>query len=215
VNGLHADLLVIGFGKGGNTLAAALGRRGRRVVMVEQSDQMYGGTFINIGCVPTKALIHRASARPQDADVSSWYADSVAWTASLTSTLRYNNFRMLDALDSVTVVTGTAAFLDEKRVEVTAGSDRMEITADTIVINTGAQTVVPDIPGLRDSGESEGLAVEGAEVASWRRRRCSCAHGARGQRGAAEHPPAQRVLSRLAQWTDAGGLTLHRRTVIC
>ncbi|MGK5741277.1 FAD-dependent oxidoreductase [Micromonospora sp. URMC 103] len=151
MNGLHADLLVVGFGKGGKTLAAALGRRGRRVVMVEQSDQMYGGTCINIGCVPTKALIHRASARPQGADASSWYADSVAWTASLTATLRRNNFRMLDTLDSVTVVTGTAAFLDEKRVEVTAGSDRMEITADTIVINTGAQTVVPDIPGLRNS----------------------------------------------------------------
>ncbi|MEU5564986.1 FAD-dependent oxidoreductase [Micromonospora musae] len=148
---LHADLLVIGFGKGGKTLAATLGRQGRRVIMVEQSALMYGGTCINIGCVPTKALIHRASVRPQDADPRSWFADSVAWTASLTSMLRKKNFDMLDTLDSVTVVTGTAAFLDEKRVEVTAGDDRMEITADTIVINTGAQTVVPEIPGLRDS----------------------------------------------------------------
>ncbi|MEV6374723.1 FAD-dependent oxidoreductase [Micromonospora musae] len=148
---LHADLLVIGFGKGGKTLAATMGRQGRRVIMVEQSALMYGGTCINIGCVPTKALIHRASVRPQDADPRSWFADSVAWTASLTSMLRKKNFDMLDTLDSVTVVTGTAAFLDEKRVEVTAGDDRMEITADTIVINTGAQTVVPEIPGLRDS----------------------------------------------------------------
>ncbi|RKN22185.1 pyridine nucleotide-disulfide oxidoreductase [Micromonospora musae] len=148
---LHADLLVIGFGKGGKTLAATMGRQGRRVIMVEQSALMYGGTCINIGCVPTKALIHRASVRPQDADPRSWFADSVAWTASLTSMLRKKNFEMLDTLDSVTVVTGTAAFLDEKRVEVTAGDDRMEITADTIVINTGAQTVVPEIPGLRDS----------------------------------------------------------------
>ncbi|TYB96968.1 pyridine nucleotide-disulfide oxidoreductase [Micromonospora sp. WP24] len=148
---LHADLLVIGFGKGGKTLAATMGRQGRRVIMVEQSALMYGGTCINIGCVPTKALIHRASVRPQDADPRSWFADSVAWTASLTSMLRKKNFDMLDTLDSVTVVTGTAAFLDEKRVEVTAGDDRMEITAETIVINTGAQTVVPEIPGLRDS----------------------------------------------------------------
>lgn len=151
MNELHADLLVIGFGKGGKTLAAAMGRQGRRVVMVEQSAQMYGGTCINIGCVPTKALIHRAADRPQDSDAASWYADSVAWTASLTSLMRDNNFRMLDSLDSVTVVTGAAAFLDEKRVEVTAGADRLEITADTIVVNTGAEPVVPDIPGLRDS----------------------------------------------------------------
>ncbi|MFK3984267.1 FAD-dependent oxidoreductase [Micromonospora sp. NPDC050397] len=148
---LHADLLVIGFGKGGKTLAATMGRRGRRVILVEQSDQMYGGTCINIGCVPSKALIHRASTQPGDTDGASWYANSVAWTASLTSTLRSKNFQMLDLLDSVTVITGTAAFFDEKRVEVTAGSDRLEVTADIIVINTGAQTMIPDIPGLRAS----------------------------------------------------------------
>ncbi|MEV6992553.1 FAD-dependent oxidoreductase [Streptomyces sp. NPDC093228] len=148
---LHADLLVIGFGKGGKTLAAAMGRLGRRVVMVEQSALMYGGTCINIGCVPTKALIHRASARPEDADPQAWYSASVASTATLTSAMRDKNFRMLDSLDSVTVVTGTAAFLDDKRVEVVAGDDRLEITADTIVVNTGAEPVVPDIPGLRDS----------------------------------------------------------------
>lgn len=64
---LHVDLLVIGFGKGGKTIAAATGRRGLRVAMVEQSDQMYGKTCINIGCVPTKALVHDAeSRRPGD-----------------------------------------------------------------------------------------------------------------------------------------------------
>ncbi|MBY8880141.1 FAD-dependent oxidoreductase [Actinacidiphila acidipaludis] len=148
---LHADLLVIGFGKGGKTLAATMGRAGRRVVMVEQSALMYGGTCINIGCVPTKALIHRAAARPADADPGKWYADSVASTATLTSVMRDKNFRMLDTLDSVTVVTGTATFLDDHRVEVVAGADRLEFSADTIVINTGAENVVADIPGLRDS----------------------------------------------------------------
>ncbi|MFJ3416153.1 FAD-dependent oxidoreductase [Streptomyces sp. NPDC086082] len=148
---LHADLLVIGFGKGGKTLAAALGRAGRRVIMVEKSAGMYGGTCINIGCVPTKALIHQASSRPEGADAAEWYAASVASTASITATMRHKNFRMLDSLDTVTVVTGTAAFLDDKRVEVTAGADRIEITADTIVVNTGAEPVLPDIPGLRAS----------------------------------------------------------------
>jgi pyruvate/2-oxoglutarate dehydrogenase complex dihydrolipoamide dehydrogenase (E3) component len=151
MDNMRADLLVIGFGKGGKTLAATMGRLGHTVVMVEQSDQMYGGTCINIGCVPTKALIHRASRRPHDASPRSWYAESVASTASLTAGMRGNNFRMLDSLDSVTVVTGTAAFLDDRRVEVTAGPDRLEITAPTIVVNTGAENTVPDIPGLRGS----------------------------------------------------------------
>ena len=56
----HVDILVLGFGKGGKTLAATMGRRGKRVVLVEQSAQMYGGTCINVGCVPTKALLHHA-----------------------------------------------------------------------------------------------------------------------------------------------------------
>lgn len=148
---MHVDLLVIGFGKGGKSLAAALGRRGQRVAMVEQSDQMYGGTCINIGCVPSKSLIHHATTRPADADPEAWYTAAIASTAALTSGMRGKNFEMLDSIDSVTVITGTAAFLDDKRVEVTAGQDRLEITAETIVINTGASQNVPDIPGLRGS----------------------------------------------------------------
>ena len=57
---IEADLVVIGFGKGGKTLAAALGRQGWRVVMIEQSAEMYGGTCINVGCVPTKSLVYQA-----------------------------------------------------------------------------------------------------------------------------------------------------------
>ena len=43
----HVDAVVIGFGKGGKTLAAALAQAGQQVVMVERSSQMYGGTCIN------------------------------------------------------------------------------------------------------------------------------------------------------------------------
>ena len=148
---IHADLLVIGFGKGGKTLAATVGRRGKRVVMVEQSDQMYGGTCINIGCVPTKALVHQADGRRPGDDPAAYYEHAVGAVTDLTTLLRGNNFRMLDTLDSVTVVTGRARFVDPHTVEVTAGADRLTITSDTIVINTGAVPVVPDIPGLQIS----------------------------------------------------------------
>lgn len=57
---IDTDLAVIGFGKGAKTLAATLGRQGWRVVMIEQSAQMYGGTCVNIGCVPTKSLVYQA-----------------------------------------------------------------------------------------------------------------------------------------------------------
>ncbi|HET6504888.1 MAG TPA: FAD-dependent oxidoreductase [Amycolatopsis sp.] len=152
---MHVDLLVLGFGKGGKTLAATMGRRGKRVALVEQSAEMYGGTCINIGCVPTKALLHQAETSHADgsAEVSAeqWYRQAIAGADDLTTFLRQKNFQLLDTIDTVTVVTGRARFVDPKSVEVTAGADRLTISADTIVINTGAEPVVPDIPGLRAS----------------------------------------------------------------
>lgn len=54
------DAIIIGFGKGGKTLASGLAARGQKVAVIEKSDKMYGGTCINIGCIPTKVLVHEA-----------------------------------------------------------------------------------------------------------------------------------------------------------
>ena len=54
------DVIIIGFGKGGKTLAAEFAKRGKKVAIVERSEKMYGGTCINIGCIPTKTLVHQA-----------------------------------------------------------------------------------------------------------------------------------------------------------
>ena len=53
---LHFDMVVIGFGKGGKTLAGAYAKTGKNVALIEQSTDMYGGTCINIGCVPPRRL---------------------------------------------------------------------------------------------------------------------------------------------------------------
>lgn len=49
--------VIIGFGKAGKTLAVTLAKAGWRVALIEQSNAMYGGTCINIGCIPTKTLV--------------------------------------------------------------------------------------------------------------------------------------------------------------
>lgn len=57
---LHYDLIVIGFGKAGKTIAAKMSASGQKVALIEQDSEMFGGTCINIGCIPTKTLIHAA-----------------------------------------------------------------------------------------------------------------------------------------------------------
>ena len=52
----HYQNLVIGFGKGGKTLAAYLANHGQDVALVEKSEMMYGGTCINVACIPTKSF---------------------------------------------------------------------------------------------------------------------------------------------------------------
>ena len=147
-NTLSVDVLVIGWGKGGKTLAAALAGSGQKVSMVEQFETMHGGTCINIGCVPTKTLVHDAQARREDDDAASCWARAVQRRDTLIGTLRDVNHHMLADLETVTLVDGRARFVAERTVEVAGGEDRLRITAPTVVVNTGAVPVRPDLPGI-------------------------------------------------------------------
>lgn len=138
---IDVDVVILGWGKGGKTLAGALGRAGRSVAVVERSSQMYGGSCININCVPTKALIHQAESRPDGADAGEWFAASVGRRDSLTAQLRARNRAMLAEVDAVTLVDGHARFTGPHEVAVEAGGDRLTIAAATVVVNTGT---VPD-----------------------------------------------------------------------
>ena len=62
----HVEHLIIGFGKAGKTLAARIAKNGGRVTLVERDRAMYGGTCINIGCLPSKSLILDAYAARRD-----------------------------------------------------------------------------------------------------------------------------------------------------
>ncbi|TDD52987.1 pyridine nucleotide-disulfide oxidoreductase [Nonomuraea terrae] len=148
---INADVLVVGFGKGGKTVAAELGKLGRNVVLVEQSDQMYGGTCPNVGCVPTKALVHHSRKRRPEDSPREWYARSVGEVHALTSKFRAGNRDAMQSAETITLLTGRARFTDPHTVEVAQGADHATVTADTIVINTGSEPIVPDIAGLRDS----------------------------------------------------------------
>jgi probable pyridine nucleotide-disulfide oxidoreductase len=144
---IDADLLVIGWGKAGKSLARTLGSAGRSVVMVEQSDQMYGGTCINIACVPTKALVHQAELRRPADGPAPWFTAAVRTRDALTAQLRARNHALLAEVDAVTLVDGRARFVAPREVEVAAGADRLRISGRTVVIDTGAVPARPDVPG--------------------------------------------------------------------
>ena len=68
------DNIIIGFGKAGKTLANYLGNKGENTVLVEKSSNMYGGTCINVGCIPSKFLATCADRKAySNADNKAYY----------------------------------------------------------------------------------------------------------------------------------------------
>lgn len=145
---LETEVLIVGWGKAGKTLAGTLGRAGRGVTLVEQSAGMIGGTCINIGCVPTKALIHSAEERRAQDDAAAYFRAAVGRRDTLIDRLNAANRAMLDGVDRVRlVVGGVARFTGPRRVRVTAGPDELEITADIVIIGTGSVPRRLEVPG--------------------------------------------------------------------
>lgn len=136
--------IIIGFGKGGKTLAKFLGQQGEEVLLVEKSPKMYGGTCINIACLPSKRLILEAGA-------GSDFSEAVAGKNEMTALLREKNYQMLAQEETVTVLDGAAHFIGEKEIEVTGPAGKQIFQGDRIFINTGASPVLPPVPGLKES----------------------------------------------------------------
>lgn len=148
------DAIVLGFGKGGKTLAAELAKRNRSVAMVERSDKMYGGTCINIGCIPTKSLVHSAKLANREAsreEKQAYYRQSIERKEELTSLLRQKNYHNLADHPNVKVYTGIGSFAGPDVVEVRTAEEVLRLQAPHIYINTGAETIIPPIEGIMDN----------------------------------------------------------------
>ncbi|MCH1983530.1 FAD-dependent oxidoreductase [Ruminococcus sp. OA3] len=149
------DAIIIGFGKGGKTLAGALAAAGKSAAVVEQSEQMYGGTCINKACIPTKSLVHSAALSAAEGgtfvEKAHRYQQAVEAKDLLTSMLRGKNYHKLADNPNITVIDGYGSFISPNRIAVESGDRREEIEAEQIFINTGARPFVPQIPGLKDS----------------------------------------------------------------
>ena len=147
------DAVIIGFGKGGKTMAGALGAAGKKVALIEKSDRMYGGTCINVGCIPTKSLVYRAGLAAAKGgsfeEKAAAYKAAMEQKEDLTARLRGKNYQKLDSNPNITVIDGTASFQSPHVVEVEKDGRTFQVEGEQIFINTGSSAFIPPIEGLK------------------------------------------------------------------
>lgn len=148
---LQYDAIIIGFGKGGKTLAGKLAKAGKKIALIEKDPGMYGGTCINVGCIPSKSLIHSAAKANAEArgTRAAQYREAIEEKRRLTGLLRKENYDKLAALPNVTIYDGTARFTGPLQVEVKTGRGALQLAGKQVFINTGSVPRIPPIEGIR------------------------------------------------------------------
>lgn len=152
------NAIIIGFGKGGKTLAGFMAKQGKKVAVIEKSDKMYGGTCINIGCIPTKKLVHKSKVTLYKQlnsfeEKAAEYKKAIEEKHSLVEMLRSKNFSMLNDNPNVEIYNGIASFISDSIIQVKGKEGVIQLEGEKIFINTGASTVVPNIPGIHESNK--------------------------------------------------------------
>ena len=143
--------IIIGSGSGGRTVTVGLSKLGKRVALIEGG--AVGGDCTNVGCVPSKTLIHLVT---HHANLSS--ADILAEVQRKRNQLRDRETKEVQHMDNVTFFAGWARFKNKKTliVDLSDGGQR-EVSAENIVIATGGRPAHLDIEGLP---EARGLTNE-------------------------------------------------------
>jgi dihydrolipoamide dehydrogenase len=154
----HVDTVTLGAGGGAYPAAFALARAGRRVVMVDTKGVMSGNCLAE-GCVPSKAVYEMAELRRRMAAVPVAralgslgappdYAGVVAWKDEVQQNRYDQHAGELNELGALLqLVQGTGRLVDAHSVEVTTDGSPKTYYADQVIVATGADVLVPPIPG--------------------------------------------------------------------
>ncbi|HEY7702825.1 MAG TPA: FAD-containing oxidoreductase [Candidatus Limnocylindrales bacterium] len=148
------DAIVIGTGQAGPYVTSRLAGAGMTVAVIERG--AFGGTCVNTGCIPTKAMVASAYAARMAARAPEYGVDVgpvrvdmkrvMARKEAVSKASRTGLEDWLRSMENCTVYQGHARF--ESAREVTVGGARLH--ADKIFINVGGRAFVPDMPGLRE-----------------------------------------------------------------
>ena len=154
------SVIVIGGGPGGYVAAIRAAQLGAEVTVVEK--QYLGGTCLNVGCIPTKCLLHSAELveqiKTQGKDIGVEvegvkvnFPQVIAHKNAISKQLTSGVAGLLK-MNKVKKVDGTAKFTGEKQLEVTkADGSKETMTADAIIVATGSVNAQPPIPGLKEN----------------------------------------------------------------
>lgn len=153
------DAIIIGSGQAGTPLAIKLAAAGKKTAIIEK--RFVGGTCINDGCTPTKAMIASARAAFKAGTAIQLGVETAAITVdlrkikqrkdSIVESFRAASQQGLEATEGLELIFGEASFSGNKQLTVVTADGSTEIlTADWIFINTGTKTSIPKIKGLEN-----------------------------------------------------------------
>lgn len=153
------DIVVIGAGPGGYVAAIKAGQLGAKVAIIEKN--AIGGVCLNIGCIPTKALIKstRVYQEVLNSDEFGITLDQNSVKVDIEKVVKRKDIvvkkltsgvSMLLKKNKVDVITGEAKIVDKNNIEVNGET----IQTNNIIIATGASPVIPPIPGVKEGIES-------------------------------------------------------------
>ena len=157
------DLVVVGGGKAGKSLAMLRAKKGDKVFMVERDK--IGGTCINVACIPTKTLVSSARRLAEvrtaavygvdlpGADLASAGVNLEALRARKESVVggMVEAHKKMFAAPGLDFVLGTAKFVGPKTVEATLADGSVRVVeGEKVLINTGTTPAIPPIEGLGD-----------------------------------------------------------------
>jgi len=154
-HGYDCDVLVLGSGPGGYTAAFRAADMGLNVTLVERHSVL-GGVCLNIGCIPSKALLHSAKVIEDAADMANHGVSFGKPKIELPKLMEFKQsvidkltggLKSMASKRKVNVVTGTGTFKDEHTLSIEGNDETSEISFNNCIIAVGSEPVIlPDWP---------------------------------------------------------------------
>lgn len=172
-NEFETDVVVIGSGPGGYTAAFRAADLGKKVILVERHENL-GGVCLNVGCIPSKALLHAAKVIDEAKDMTHAGIHFGSLQINNNELRQWKNkvitrlttgLKALAKQRKVEVMRGEARFLNANQIEVTHAQEKRTVQFENAIIGTGSRPIalpfLPQDPRIMDS--TDALEIENTQ----------------------------------------------------